>query len=188
MTAIPFFPDTAPCTQIPTQYSVHKCSKLGDIIDHSGYLADPTEDWRRDLADNLINDLNGEESIICYSNFEKNIINYLKNTYPELSSQLDSLISRLVDLEAIIRNNYCHYDFHGSTSIKATLPALVPEMSYDEIEISDGDTASATFTFMIQGKYENGEIEKKRNDLLEYCKQDTLAMIKLHERLIQIIN
>lgn len=186
-TAIPLYPDIAPYTQLPTQYSIHKCSKPGHIIDHLEYLANPSRDCRRELAENLINDLKGESSIIVYSNFEKTILNSLARAYPELSRELNLVIGRLVDLEVIIRKNLCHPNFHGSTSLKKTLPVLVPDMSYDGLEITDGGTAMAVFAFLALGKYEGGELERTKRSLLVYCRQDTLATVKLHERLLEHI-
>ncbi|MDA2939145.1 DUF2779 domain-containing protein, partial [Acidobacteria bacterium AH-259-A15] len=67
MTGIPLYPDVAPYTQIPTQYSVHRCSGIGDVTDHFEYMADPTTDCRLELAQNLIGHLQGEGNIIVYS-------------------------------------------------------------------------------------------------------------------------
>jgi CRISPR/Cas system-associated exonuclease Cas4 (RecB family) len=185
MTAIPLYPDIAPYTQIPTQYSIHKCSEPGHVISHLQYLADPSKDCGRELAEHLINDLKGEGSIIVYTNFEKNIINSLRKACPHLSGELNLLINRLVDLHAIIKKNFYHPDFHGGTSIKTVLLALVPDISYDELEIADGDTAMATFAYLALGRYENTEVESIKSSLLEYCKQDTLAEVKLHQRLVE---
>ena len=66
------------------------------------------------------------------------------------------------------------------------LPVLVPDMSYDELNISDGDSAMATFAYMAQGKYVNAEVGAMRKNLKEYCKQDTLAEVKLHQYLITL--
>ena len=185
MTAIPLYPEIAPYTQIPTQYSVHKCTDVGDIVGHVEYLADPAKDCRLDLAESLINDLQGEGSIIVYSNFEKTVINGLARLYPHLASQLNFLIDRIVDLEAIIRKNFYHPDFHGSTSIKRTLPTLVPDMSYDALPIAEGDSAMAAFAYLALGEYEDEEVKSVKQNLLDYCKQDTLAMVRLHERLAE---
>lgn len=185
MTAIPFYPDIAPYTQIPTQYSIHKCSEPGHIRSHLQYLADPSKDCRRDLAEHLINDLKGEGSIIVYSTFEKSIITQLKREYPDLSRELNSLIDRLVDLQAIIGKNFYHPDFHGTTSIKKVLLALVPDISYNDLKIVDGDSAMAAFAYLALGKYKNTEVESIKNNLLEYCKRDTLAEVKLHQRLVE---
>ena len=185
MTAIPLYPDIAPYTQIPTQYSIHKCSDVGVIIDHLEYLADPSKDCRRELTENLINDLRGKGNIIIYSSFEKAVINSLGRLYPDLLGKLNSLLGRMLDLGAIIQKNFYHPGFHGSTSIKITLPVLVPDMSYDELDIAEGDSAMAAFAYLALGKYEGGEVETIKRNLLDYCKQDTLAMVKLHQRLAE---
>lgn len=187
MTAIPLYPDIAPYTQLPTQYSIHKCSEPGLVVKHSEYLTDPGRDCRRDLAGHLIADLNGDGSIIAYTSFEKTVINSLARLYPNLSADLNLLIGRLVDLEAIIRKNFYHPDFHGRTSIKRTLPVLVPEMSYEGLEIGDGYTAMSVFALLALGKYGADEAETLKRNLLDYCKQDTLAMVELHKQLLEYV-
>jgi hypothetical protein len=180
MTAIPLWPDSAPYEQIPVQYSLHTCERWGKIIRHRDYLADPHRDCRYELARRLIEDLKGEGSIITYSSFEKTTISKLSKTFPNLSDDLQSLIDRIVDLEQCIR---CvnHPEFCGRTSIKIVLPVLVPDLSYEGLEIADGDVALVTFAMMAQGKMDTSEMERKRAALLEYCKMDTLAMVRLHE-------
>jgi len=184
MTAIPLYPDIAPYAQIPTQYSVHLCSGIGEVVAHREYLADPARDCRRELAERLLHDLGAEGSIIAYSTFESAIINGLARLFPDLSGGLGALRERIVDLEAMIRRDYYHPRFHGSTSIKVTLPVMVPAMSYRGLRIADGDSAAAAFAYLAMEKDPDPETTKK--NLIRYCKQDTLAMVKLHERLIQI--
>ena len=188
MTAVPLYSDTAPYTQIPTQYSVHLCSGIGKIPEHREYLADPSRDSRRELAERLIADLGEQGSIIAYSNFEKSIINALAQLYPDLSVSLNALSERIIDLEAIIRHNYYHPEFNGSTSIKVTLPVLVADMSYKSLKINEGDSAAASFAYLVMGRHwKPYEIEKVKQDLLKYCKQDTLAMVRLHEKLAEVV-
>ncbi len=185
MTVIPLYPDIAPYTQIPTQYSIHVCPDTNSVPEHREYLADPTRDCRRQLAEKLIRDIGKEGSIVAYSAFEKAVINSLVRWFPDLSKELNSLSERIVDLEAITRKNFYHPDFHGSTSIKRTLPVLVPEMSYNGMEISDGDSAMAAFACLALGKYEAGEAELIKRQLLKYCEQDTMAMVELHRKLLE---
>jgi len=185
-TAIPLYPDIAPYTKLPTQYSIHKCFDIGGIDGHLEYLADPSKDSRRELAESLIKDLEQNGSVIVYSSFEKTTINGLARLYPDLSGKLATLIGRMVDLEAIIRNNYYHPEFQGSTSIKRILPVLVPEMTYDDLEIAEGDSASAAFAYLASGRYDDAEAKSVKRNLLDYCEQDTLAMVKLHEKLSEL--
>jgi len=188
MTAIPVYPDTAPYTQIPFQYSIHRCSDVGVIDEHLEYLAEAGEDGRRELAEGLIRDLEGEGSILIYTPFERRIVRELAELFPDLADRLNLLLYRMVDLEAIIRKNFYHPDFHGSTSIKKTLPALVPELTYEGMAIGEGDSAMAHFAFMAWGRYGPEKMATVRGDLLEYCKLDTLAMVKLHERLAEYVD
>jgi hypothetical protein len=60
-------------------------------------------------------------------------------------------------------------------------------MSYEGLEIRNGDEAMAAFACLAQGKYGDSEIETIKNNLLEYCKQDTIAMVKLHRQLVDYI-
>lgn len=183
-TALPMAADTAPYAHIPTQYSIHTCDGPGSIVAHAEYLADPRTDWRRDLATRLIADLAGEGSILIYSPFEKRICADLARAFPQLAPALQALAARMVDLEAIIRKQFYHPRFRGSTSIKRVLPALVPGMSYEGLEIGDGDTAMASFAYLAQGRYAPSEETAVRRHLLAYCAQDTLAMVRLHEALL----
>jgi hypothetical protein len=185
MTAIPLYPDIAPYTQLPTQYSIHKCSDIGLITDHREYLADPSQDCRRELAERLINDLEEDGSIIVYSNFERVVINSLGRLYPDLLEKLTPLLQRIVDLEALIRRNFYHPGFHGRASIKVTGPVLASDISWGNLEIAEGGSAMATFAYLALGKYGSQEAEAMKKNLLEYCQQDTLAMVKLHQRLAE---
>jgi CRISPR/Cas system-associated exonuclease Cas4 (RecB family) len=40
-TGIPLYPEVAPYTKIPVQYSAHKCSDVGEIVDHYQYDLTP---------------------------------------------------------------------------------------------------------------------------------------------------
>jgi hypothetical protein len=187
MTAIPLWSDIAPHEQIVTQYSIHVCKKPGKTIAHREYLANHTRDCRRELAERLIQDLGEVGSIISYSQFEKTQINGLAKRFPDLAPALKKCVGRLFDLEKVFIQAFCHPDFCGRTSIKVTLPALVPDMTYKGLPISDGDCALASFAKMASGKCTQAEINQIRADLLAYCKQDTLAMVRLHERVWQMV-
>lgn len=185
MTPTPLYPDIAPYTQIPTQYSIHKCNGLGLGIEHREYLSDHSKDSREELAKNLITDLEKHGSIITYSSFEKTTINNLIKVFPKLSATLQPLIDRMVDLESILRKGYYHPDFHGRTSIKVVLPVVVPELSYKGLEIASGDCAIAAFAYMALGKIKGKQADAVKENLLKYCAQDTMAMVRLHERLCE---
>lgn len=180
-TCIPLYPDLAPHGQIPTQYSIHICRDIGEVVEHKEYLADPEQNCSRILAENLIRDCGSEGSIVVYTSFEKTIINGLAGSFPDLAEELNDLVGRLVDLHVILRKNYYHPGFHGSYSIKKVLPVVVPDMGYEGMAVDNGLDASALFAFMAKGEYDAEEVIRIRQNLLEYCGLDTMAMVRLVE-------
>ena len=94
-------------------------------------------------------------------------------------------MDRFVDLHAIVRNHYYHPAFFGSFSIKAVLPALVPEMDYKNLAVQDGTQASFAWLKMVDPKTAEKEKAAIQAALLEYCGQDTLAMVRVREELLR---
>ena len=182
--AIPLYSGVAPHEQIVTQYSVHVCRAPGDVSDHRQFLADPARDCRRELAERLLEDLEHRGSIIVYSSFEKTMLGNLAQRFPDLRTRLKRCIGRLFDLERTFREHVCHPACRGRTSIKFTGPALT-DITYDGFDIGDGDTAMARFARMVRGEIVGDEAESIRRALLEYCRQDTYAMVRLHEELVR---
>lgn len=179
--AIPMFKGTMPYQAIPFQYSIH-ISEQPDLkeLKHLEFLGAEGKDPRRQFIERLINDLKSNGSIIVYNEgFEKRILQYCKSWFPEYAEQIDDIINRIVDLMLIFSNkDYYVPAMQGSYSIKKVLPALVPELDYSSLEIGSGDLASLSFESMINNP--NAEENSKiRKQLLEYCQQDTLAMVKI---------
>ena len=72
-----------------------------------------------------------------------------------------------------------HPAMKGSASLKDTLPAFVPGMSYDDLEIGGGGIASILYLSSIRNMVSEKDKEKIYKDLREYCKRDTLAEVEL---------
>lgn len=79
-----------------------------------------------------------------------------------------------------------HWQFNGSYSIKDVLPALVPELSYENLDISDGAMASGAWVQMIQTT-DSKEAEEIRRQLFAYCGFDTLAMVRILEKMREMV-
>ena len=62
---------------------------------------------------------------------------------------------------------------------------MVPELTYDDLVIVDGRVASVEIArlLFVAHKIPEDERDRVRQDLLEYCKRDTWATVKLLERL-----
>ena len=54
-------------------------------------------------------------------------------------------------------------------------------MSYEGMEVAEGNEAGLAWEKMVRAEAGSDERRKHRDDLLAYCKQDTLAMVRLLE-------
>jgi hypothetical protein len=65
------------------------------------------------------------------------------------------------------------------------LPALVPDLSYDDLAIAEGAAASMLLESLLLGEVAHSGEERRalRRNLLAYCERDTLGMVRLVERL-----
>ena len=183
--AIPQYKGLKPFEQIPFQYSLHIEHKDG-TLEHKEFLAQDGEDSRYELAQKLCNDMPNEGTVLAYNmSFEKGVIAKLANSFKELSEHLLAINENIQDLMTPFQKKwYVTPSMQGSYSIKYVLPALVPEFekAYKELEgVQNGSQAMNAFANM--GKLDDVEKQKMRNSLLEYCKLDTLAMVKILEKL-----
>ena len=76
-----------------------------------------------------------------------------------------------------------HPDFHGSFSLKTVLPALVPDLSYEGMEVADGSDAGIAWDMMIRGGLDAESRDRLKSALMKYCGEDTWAMVMVLERL-----
>jgi len=108
---------------------------------------------------------------------------------PEYKDFCGDLNRRLYDLMDIFQNLwYLDPAFHGSYSLKAVLPAMVPELSYNTMQIHDGASAMAEWKKLIYDKLKDkSQKQKIKANLLEYCKLDTLATVRIYLKLSEIV-
>ena len=85
--------------------------------------------------------------------------------------------SELWDLLPLVRDHVYHPDFGGSYSLKSVLPALVPEMTYEGMEVADGQAAGLAWESFVHNGLDRDEHDRIRKALLDYCGQDTLGMM-----------
>ena len=185
--AIPIYNGSRPYEQLVFQYSLHIRETPTSEIEHREYLADPTEDPRVGFIEQLIQDCDSKGDILVYNiGFERGKINGLIEAFPQYILELSGIVDRLKDLMTPFQQKWYYTpEMKGSYSIKSVLPALIPELSYNDLEIKDGGTASNTFLSIVNGTFQ-GDLQVARKQLLEYCKLDTYAMVKILEKLTQI--
>ena len=178
--AVPPFNGLKPYQQIPFQYSAHY--ENNGTIEHYEFLADPSNDPREAFAKALINDMKKDGDILVYNiGFERGRLNELIRILPKYQSQLESIIERMKDLMIPFKEKWYYVPaMKGSYSIKYVLPALVPSLSYDDLDINNGSLASSTFA-NLHTVSDLDQMKKTRKHLLKYCKLDTFAMVKILE-------
>ena len=190
--AIPEIEGTKAYQQIPFQYSLHIIQKPGACLEHKEFLADINdENLIRTFAESMIKDMPEDGSVIVYNKtFESSRNREIGEMFPDLKSEMERFNNNMVDLMVPFRNrDYYTKEMKGSYSIKYVLPALYPdnpELDYSELSmIHKGDEASNAF-LSLKNKTPQ-EQEEIRNGLLEYCKLDTYAMVKIWEKFIEAV-
>jgi hypothetical protein len=203
--AIPMYEKYKPYDQMPFQYSLHIQESQDAEYQHKEFIETSRVDPSKGFLKSLKDDIGESGSVIIWSKFEQTQNNALKRRNPDYLSLIDNVNSRLWDLMEIFQKMmYVLPQFKGSYSIKKVLPALVPELTYKSMAISDGSMAMTKWVQMVYGggitalqfpdSDESFDVEpvdiptKKVNEeeikenLLRYCELDTWAMVKILEK------
>ena len=186
---IPRFAGMRPYDHIPFQWSLHLQRQPGAIPEHFEFLATDKSDPRAAFASALCDALGNRGSIIVYhQQFESQRLSELASWLPEFSGRVDKIQRRLWDLLPVIRDHVYHPSFGGSYSLKSVLPTLVPDMSYDHMEVAHGQAAGLAWESLILDELAPEQREGIKKALLAYCGQDTLGMVRLLAVLSNAIN
>jgi hypothetical protein len=173
-----------PYSHIPFQWSVHRQLEQDAAPEHFEFLADDDHDPRREFASSLCDALGKRGPIIVYNaTFESQRLRDLAGWLPEYAGAIAGIQERLWDLWPFVKRHIYHPQFQGSFSLKTVLPALVTGLSYEGMEVAHGDEAGLAWDRMIRSGVDVSERQRLKSALLAYCGQDTLAMVKILERL-----
>jgi hypothetical protein len=198
-----------PYYQSVFQFSLHIEKQPGICDkdkDHYEFLAKDHNDNREELINKLLEyiDINSNGTIMVYNeSFEKTRLKELGQIFPLYKTKLNKMSSMIFDLMNIVKTksslyqelgyeeeeakmfNYYHYDLNGSFSIKKVLP-LFSDLSYKDLEVGNG--MEAVVTYASFNKLEKNEYNIRYRALLEYCKQDTWAMVEILDGLRNMVN
>ncbi len=134
----------------------------------------------RRLAEHLLAALGNSGPIFMYTHYEKNVIQGLASMFPDLARDLERLIDRLVDLYPLTRDHYYHPAMRGSWSLKAVLPTVARDLDYAALEeIQDGTAARRAYLEVIDPATSDERRKRLLSSLIEYCKLDTLALVRI---------
>jgi len=183
---IPAFDGFRPYQQVPFQYSLHILDKpprlgsgqAGGKLIHKEYLHTDNSNPVSSLLTHLQNDFSGKGSVISwFMTFEKNRNIEMGKMYPEYEKFLSGVNERMIDLMTpFAKGWFVDKDFFGKASIKLVLPALLPEFSYKELNISNGGQAQRVWMQTVLEGKNSGKKQEIMEDMREYCGLDTYAM------------
>jgi hypothetical protein len=183
--AVPVWSGTRPYQALPFQWSCH-VEHADGRLEHREWLADGHGPPMRACAESLLAALGVAGPVFTYTSYEKGVLETLDGLYPDLGPVLGAVIERLYDLYPLTRQNYYHPNMKGSWSIKAVLPTIAPELDYANVgEIQEGVAASEAFLELMDPALEATRRAEIRRALLDYCKLDTLALVRLTSALAQ---
>lgn len=184
--AVPPFDGQRPYQKIVFQYSLHILDE--DKLDHFEFLGEAGKDPQEELANRMIADTKDCKTILVYNiGFERTIVKDLAKRFPDKADDLQSIIDRMIDMMKPFQDkHYYTKEMRGKYSIKLVLPALIPELSYDGLNIGDGGMAMDAYA-KLQAITDVDEIEKIKSDLLKYCELDTYAMVKILEKMRSVV-
>lgn len=189
---MPEFKGTKPFQQIPFQYSLHIKESKTATYQHREFLAasDGT-DPRRSLAEQLCKDIPKDVCTLAYhKSTECNIIKKLAEDFPDLAGHLLNISKNIKDLLVPFQEGYYYVAaIGGSFSIKSVLPALFPNdpsLNYHNLDVRVQKGTEAMTVFPKIKDMQPDEAAATREALLRYCELDTLAMVKVLERLEEV--
>jgi hypothetical protein len=182
MPAIPLYEGTSPFEFIPFQFSIHAKTEKNAPLQHFEFLAEAGQDPRKNFIVNFLKYTEKPGCILAYDiSGEKKILLALAKNFPEFEPPLKERISRLKDLNIPFKEFMVyHHQMKNANSLKAVLHTLFPDLSYEDLKIKNGNMASIKFE-SLQKESDIFNILQTRDELLEYCKTDTLAMTKIFE-------
>ena len=175
---IPIFNGNNPWEKLPFQYSLHVMDKDGGV-QHLEYLHEASSDPSEEVATRLVNEIEGKGSVVVYNaTMERGVLQYLAIRFPQFADSLNSMVSRIWDLEIMFKKHYLDWRFGSKSSIKVVLPTLIPELTYEELEIQEGGEASLKWIEIIES--DDADFKRAKSDaLIKYCERDTEAMVAL---------
>ena len=185
--AVPPFDRASPYDQITFQYSLHKLESEDAEPVHKVFLADPLGDFREEFIKSLLTDLGKTGQILVWNiSFERSKLNTLSQLYPQYEDKINVVVERMVDLAIPFQKKWVYDNrLSCSYSIKSVLPFVAPDLSYDKLDVSNGQDAALLFQQMMAEPDRDWSAE--RQYLLDYCKLDTWAMVLVYRYLNTLV-
>src|SRR4030095_5974003 len=166
---------------IPFQWSLHVVRAPGAVPEHHDFLPTDAGDPRRRFLESLAAAVGNHGPIVVYSGFEGKSLADLAGWLPDLAPAAERIRARLWDLLPVMRRHVYHPRFLGSFSLKRVVPALVPTLGYEGMEVAEGSAAGPAGDRLVRGRAERSpapaETARLERALRDYCGQDTRGLM-----------
>ncbi|NNM06748.1 MAG: DUF2779 domain-containing protein [Gemmatimonadetes bacterium] len=183
--AVPVWEGLGPWHPHPVQFSCHIASPEEDLRQVE-WLAEGSDDPRPGMARALVETLEHVDVVVVYDKaFEKECLDLIAAGAPDYAKAVEAMKSKLHDLLPVVRNHVYHRDFLGSFSRTAVSSALVPDLRRESPEVFQEQTTETLLNrLLFSGEpMEPAEREVVRRSLLANCAFESLALVRLTERL-----
>ncbi len=191
--SIPVYERSRPFEHIVFQFSLHRILEEGAEPEHFEFLAEgreqPTARLLQALSTYLLDDTG---SVLVWNDrFEKERNTEMGRHCPEYSPYLSRLNARIVDMQRLFLPEggcFQQLEFEGRASIKKIFEVLVSNVdTHSSLQISDAMGAVLGWHRYLSGEEEErAKIALLRQQLLDYCRLDTLAMVLILKELFRV--
>ncbi|MBL0046513.1 MAG: DUF2779 domain-containing protein [Bacteroidetes bacterium] len=187
MPAIPLYEGTSPYQHIPFLYSIHRKEHKNASEEHRCFLAESDKEPTRDFIDQLLVDLEDEGDILIFdATHEIKTLHKAIQLFPDIRIPIEAILKRIKDISyPFQKKHYYTTAMKGSYSMKALLPAIAPELSFSNLKIQNGVSALAAFE-NLNKQEDLFKVLEIREALIEYCKLDTLGLVKIFSKLEEL--
>ncbi|MBU0645858.1 DUF2779 domain-containing protein [Patescibacteria group bacterium] len=184
-TPIPDFDGHWPWLQVPFQFSVYVLEYEGATPETHDFLMETFEDPIPSLLKAFAEVMGPTGTVISWhAIFEKSRNEEMAKLHPEYAEILQSVNERTYDLIEIFKQRmYLDPAFGGSSSLKAVMPVLCPDLSYDNLNIHEGGTASMSWPILTDPSLPKKKREQLYRDMIDYCRLDVYGMVRIVEEL-----
>lgn len=200
---MPRFKGEKPYTQSCFEFSLHIEKEPGICDkdkDNYVFLAETLDDERENMVKQLLNKIDINKGTMLAQNvaFERSRLKELAKIFPQYKDPLLKIVENSTDLLYVIKTNselykdlgfneersklinFYHKNQSGSYSIKKTLPVL-SDLTYSNLEVKNGTEALVTYS--LYNEMNEYDLQKAKDSLKIYCKQDTWAMVVILDSL-----
>ncbi|MCA1799665.1 MAG: DUF2779 domain-containing protein [Xanthomonadaceae bacterium] len=121
--------------------------------------------------------------VVYNAGFERRMLRETAEHVPHLAKSLNLISERVVDLWPLTVISWYHPQMKGSWSLKKVLPTVASDLDYQANAVTHGGEAAEAIAEYVHPMTSKARRLEIADALREYCKLDTLAMVRLAHHL-----